>query len=257
MKMKRLANFKSPLLAKVYPDSLNPEGYWISEKLDGVRAYWTGQRLVTRTGGLLEPPAEWLQGFPEGQPLDGELTAGRERFQDTVSIVRCVSKDKGWHEVKFRVFDAPSDKPFEERLKDIPETGNIIPLEHWVCKGREHVDECLEVVLGKGGEGLMLRQPGSKYEYKRSSTLLKVKRFFDAEAKVLAHLPGKGKHVNRMGALKVEWNDKTFKVGSGFTDEEREHPPDIGDTITFKYQELTRAGKPRFPVFLRTRNFKE
>ena len=254
--MKRIANFKSPLLAHVYPDTLDPKGYWISEKLDGVRAFWTGEQLVTRTGGIIKPPSKWLRGFPKNK-LDGELTAGRERFQDTVSIVRCASQDKGWSEITFRVFDAPSDKPFEERLTDIPNTARIIPVKHWKCKGRKHVQDCLEKVLKQGGEGLMLRAPGSLYEYKRSKTLLKVKKFFDAEAIVLEHIPGKGKHIDRMGALKVKWSEIEFKIGSGFTDEQRESPPNIGETITFKYQELTRAGKPRFPVFLRIRNFKE
>ena len=100
----------------------------------------------------------------------------------------------------------------------------------------------------------MLRQPGSLYEARRSSTLLKVKRFHDAEATVLEHLPGAGRHKGRLGALAVQLPDGTnFSVGTGFSDAQRENPPSIGSTITFRYQELTDGGVPRFPSFVRVR----
>jgi DNA ligase-1 len=80
-----------------------------------------------------------------------------------------------------------------------------------------------------------------------------VKLFKDAEALVVGYEPGKGKHVGVMGALRVE-NCKDgvkFKLGTGFNDEDRRNPPPIGSTVTYKYQELTDAGVPRFPIFLR------
>ena len=98
----------------------------------------------------------------------------------------------------------------------------------------------------------MVRQPGSKYEIGRSSTLLKIKTFHDAEATVVAIQDGKGKHKGRMGALLVEMSDGTqFSVGTGFSDKERENPPEIGALVTFRYQELTDGGVPRFPSFVR------
>ena len=100
----------------------------------------------------------------------------------------------------------------------------------------------------------MLRQPNSRYEARRSSTLLKVKTFHDADARVIEHLPGRGRHKGRVGALAVELPDGTlFSVGTGLSDRQREHPPAIGTTITFRYQELTDGGVPRFPSFLRVR----
>ena len=103
-----------------------------------------------------------------------------------------------------------------------------------------------------GGEGLMLRQPGSRYEAGRSATLLKVKTFHDAEASVLEHIPGAGRHKGRLGALLVQLPDGTkFSVGTGFSDYQRENPPPVGSTITFRYQELTDGGVPRFPSFVR------
>jgi len=97
-----------------------------------------------------------------------------------------------------------------------------------------------------------LRQPGSKYEFGRSETLLKVKRFLDAEARVIGYQPGKGKHSGKLGALMVELEDGTkFSLGTGFTDQQRESPPSIGSFVTFRYQELSKTGVPRFPSFLR------
>jgi DNA ligase-1 len=98
----------------------------------------------------------------------------------------------------------------------------------------------------------MLRQPQSLYEVGRSTTLLKVKAFLDAEARVVEHLPGEGKHKGRLGALVVEMpGGKRFSVGTGFSDAERASPPPLGSLITYRYQELTDRGVPRFPSFLR------
>ena len=101
----------------------------------------------------------------------------------------------------------------------------------------------------------MLRQPGSRYEIGRSTTLLKVKNFHDAEARVLQHQEGAGRHKGRLGALLVELENGTrFAVGTGFSDAEREHPPAIGSVITFRYQELSDGGVPRFPSFVGIRD---
>lgn len=100
----------------------------------------------------------------------------------------------------------------------------------------------------------MLRQPASAYESGRSTTLLKVKTFHDAEARVVEHLAGAGRHKGRLGALLVELpNGTRFSVGTGFSDAQRGSPPPIGSTITFRYQELTDGGVPRFPTFVRAR----
>ena len=100
----------------------------------------------------------------------------------------------------------------------------------------------------------MLRRPGSRYESGRSQTLLKVKSFHDAEARVLQHQEGSGRHKGRLGALLVELEDGTkFAVGTGFSDAERENPPAIGSLITFRYQELSDGGVPRFPSFVGVR----
>jgi ATP-dependent DNA ligase len=109
-------------------------------------------------------------------------------------------------------------------------------------------------VVAAGGEGLMLHGGDAPYSAGRSDDLLKLKRFNDAEARVVAHNPGKGRLQGMLDSLTVETPDGTrFRVGTGFTDAQRRHPPPIGSTITYRYQGVTRNGKPRFPVFWRVR----
>ncbi len=245
------------LLAEPWDFVTDPAGWWLSEKLDGVRAYWDGKQFLSRQGNVFHAPDWFVKGLP-GEPLDGELWLGRKRFQRAVGIVRRQDKSDHWKEIKYLVFDAPGlDKPFEARSDFLKEclraaaTPYAAPHEHQACRGIDHLKEELARLEALGGEGLMLRKPGSRYERGRSATLLKVKSFHDAEARVLKHLEGAGKHKGRLGALFVELADgTTFSVGTGFSDKEREQPPPVGSLITFRYQELSEAGVPRFPSYV-------
>jgi DNA ligase-1 len=249
------------LLAESWDGASNVTGWWMSEKLDGVRAYWDGQRFLSRQGNTYHAPDWFIAGLPR-IPLDGELWIGRKSFQRTVSVVRRQDKTDLWRDVQFLIFDAPeSGSIFEERLKAIEEIVNANrpayarALEHVLCADNDHMRRELARVEALGGEGLMLRQPGSQYEPGRSSTLLKVKTFQDAEARIVGHEPGKGRHRGRLGALLVEMaNGIRFAVGTGLSDAERNNPPPVGGTITFRYQELTDGGVPRFPSYVGVRS---
>ena len=248
------------LLAESWDNAADLSGWWMSEKLDGVRAYWDGKQFLSRQGNLYHAPAWFMEGLP-AVPLDGELWIGRKKFQRTVSIVRRQDKNDLWHEVKFLVFDAPAvSGGFEERLhflKDALTRGaakfaQLHP--HQRCKNLDALRAELARIESLGGEGLMLRQPGSKYAAGRSTTLLKVKTFHDAEAIVVGHQAGAGRHKGRMGALLVRLADGTdFAIGTGFSDRERENPPPIGAAVTFRYQELSDMGVPRFPSWVGVR----
>jgi DNA ligase-1 len=249
------------LLAETWDNALDLAGWWMSEKLDGVRAYWDGRQFLSRQGNLFHAPDWFVAGLP-AVPLDGELWVARKSFQRTVGIVRRQDKPDSWKEVKYLIFDAPAaGGPFEDRMRFLADGVRgwrakfAAVHEHVVCKGVDHLREELRRVEQLGGEGLMLRRPGSGYEAGRSSTLLKVKSFLDAEAVVTGHEPGKGKHAGRLGALTVRLgNGKVFSVGTGFTDKERTSPPPVGSIITFRYQELSDAGIPRFPSYAGVRD---
>lgn len=245
------------LLAHRWEPEVDVTGWWMSEKLDGVRAYWDGQRFLSRAGNTYRAPAWFTEGLG-AEPLDGELWMGRGAFQQTVSVVRRQDESEHWRGVKYVVFDAPaSPAPFETRIEQL--SARFGPgshpfaeaLAHERCAGPEHREQRLKAIETAGGEGLMMRQPGSIYVAGRSPTLLKVKSFLDAEARVLGYQDGKGRHAGRVGALKVELPDGTaFSVGTGLSDAQREAPPEVGSIITFRYFELTSDGVPRFPSFV-------
>jgi DNA ligase-1 len=252
----------------------DPSGWWMSEKLDGVRAYWTGEKLLTRLGNEIHAP-DWFLGRLPKTALDGELFAGRGKFQETVSIVRKLMPDDAeWRGIAFWMFDAP-DLPggFEQRQTALAKLMGIVPsrpgtqggftglnyrlLKQERCHGREHLDAYMDDVIGNGGEGVMLRAPNSAYERTRTWSLLKCKRMHDAEARVIGYEPGRGKHKGRVGALVCRTATGTveFKIGTGLSDREREAPPAVGSLVTYSYQELTRDGVPRFPAFKGVRDY--
>lgn len=249
------------LLAHVWDHETDLAGWWMSEKLDGVRAYWDGERFVSRLGNPYLAPAWFTAGFPK-TPLDGELWLDRKAFQRTVSVVRRQDRGDAWREIKFLVFDAPAHGgDFEARVDHYQRavaaagSAHLHAHAHERCRGVDHLRAELARVEALGGEGLMLRRPGSAYEVGRSMTLLKVKSFFDSEARVVGHQAGSGRHRGRLGALLVELPDGTsFAVGSGLSDAERAAPPPVGAIITFRYQELSDGGVPRFPTYVGVRH---
>jgi DNA ligase-1 len=248
------------LLAERWDSAADLSGWWISEKLDGVRAYWDGKQFLSRQGNLYHAPDWFIEGLPD-VPLDGELWLGRKKFQRAVSIARRQDKSEHWRELRFVVFDAPeAGGAFEERVAFLQDLFARRRLEFAeahaqdLCRDLAHLKAELARVEELGGEGLMLRQPGSKYAVGRSTTLLKVKTFHDAEAKVIGHQGGAGRHKGRLGALLAVLPDGTqFSVGTGFSDAERSAPPPVGSTITFRYQELSEGGVPRFPSYVGVR----
>jgi DNA ligase-1 len=245
------------LLAHKWEMDIDLTNWWMSEKLDGVRAFWDGTQFISRLGNAFHAPDWFIADLPKSQ-LDGELWGGRKTFQRTVGIVKRQDKPPEWKTLRYLVFDAPKHGgTFEERLAHLREVvgdGKLTYAKahpHEICRDVKHLKEELARVEALGGEGLMLRKPGSKYEAGRSHTLLKVKSFHDAEARVVEHVGGLGKHKGRLGALVVELEDGTrFNVGTGFSDKERESPPAIGTIITFRYQELSDGGVPRFPSYV-------
>ena len=251
----------SVLLAKSWKPKVDVTGYWLSEKLDGVRAIWTGKDFESREGNVFECP-QWYKDQMPKNIMDGELFLGRGKFQELVSIVRQSTPDGRWWDVEYKAFDLPVHPGrFEERHEALVKLCNgldnrISAVEQMEVTSNEMMLASLDFIDENGGEGVMLRKPGSRYEAKRSATLLKVKKFVTQEVTVVGVLGGKGRCAGMMGKLEcVMDNGVEFKVGTGFTDEERKNPPKEGARITVRYPELTNSGKPRFPAFLTERNY--
>jgi DNA ligase-1 len=231
----------------------------VSEKLDGVRARWTGHALMTRSGYPISAPQWFTRNLPP-LPLDGELWLGRGRFAEISALVRSGNAtDPRWREVQFAVFDLPlQDAGFAARISALKtllkavDNPHIHSIEQRTLSSRAELDQLLKTITAQGGEGLMLQHRDSRYQSGRSDLLLKYKPYADAEARVVDYTEGQGKYRGMTGALIVETDAGVrFRLGSGLSDAERENPPPLGSRVTYRYNGLTSNGKPRFARFLR------
>jgi DNA ligase 1 len=249
------------LLAEAYAHEVDVSRYWVSEKLDGVRAQWDGCTLRFRGGGIVPAPAWFSANFPS-VPLDGELWIARGRFDALSGVVRRIEPvDAEWRQVRYLIFELPGAAgDFSARIRQmqaiVAEAG--VPwlrvVEQTRVADRAALMLHLDAVVHAGGEGLMLHRADAPYLTGRNDALLKLKPWQDAEAVVVGYLAGNGKYQGMIGALQVEMPDgQRFRVGSGLTDALRRQPPPIGTRITYRYQHLTKSGLPRFPRYLRVR----
>jgi DNA ligase-1 len=241
------------------------KGWGIHEKLDGVRARWHNGYLISRTRRRFPVPDEVLVGLSVTlgfMEVDGELVHKDGDFQKTVSIVKNGhSTLKDWEKIEYHIFDVVSDGDYNTRMDRLsiligkPKAIKITwPLDY-VNKERD-ITENLDWVLKQGGEGIMIRNHDAPYETGRTKNLLKVKAFKDIEVTVVGHEEGDGRNKGRLGALLCELdNGKPVKIGTGFTDADRENPPAIGARVTCKFFDYTNGGIPRFPVFVTVRDY--
>jgi DNA ligase 1 len=249
------------LLAQIYQSGTNVTQFLVSEKYDGVRAIWDGKVLHTRAGNVINAPEWFTKDLPK-IPLDGELWLARAKFDVLSGAVRKdVPIDEEWSGISYLIFELPNaEGTFEARAKRIVEIVKQTNIPHlkavtqFRVKNEAELKARLKKVVANGGEGLMLHRADALYITGRSDALLKLKPLFDAEATVVAHTPGKGKHKGKLGALVLETPEGIrFKLGTGFSDAQRENPPKIGSLVTYTYRDKTPKGKPKFASFLRER----
>lgn len=262
----RIALFGPKLLrAESYWDheDIDVTGWWISEKYDGLRAKWTGTGFLSREGNTFNAPAFFTAGFPS-HPIDGELWLGRGRFQEALSVVRSGSAteatSKAWERVQYMCFDMPHMEatPFEVRHAMLQQAVDSVPYAFAIrqvrCSGKDDMLAALDGIILLGGEGIVLREPGSLYVGGSSTTALKVKRFKDAEAVVLGYTAGTGKHKGKTGAIIVRLeNGEECKLNVP-RDADRVNPPAIGATVTYSYTGTTDRGAPRDAAFVAPRD---
>lgn len=263
-----------PMLAKSFTGSQRVGGWHAQHKLDGVRGVLSPEGFFFRSGKPIYAPEDWLhKNTPADMVLDGELVLRSHitdpkpnDFQKLVSVVRRKEpSEEMWSEIMFAIFDS-SPLPFTGNTVDwqwrrkqtelTPLGPNCVLLPSLatisLANPAKHVGILFDAAIEAGYEGIMLRDPKEFWlPGQRSAGLLKVKPSYDCEARVLGVISGTGKHEGRMGALLCELaNGTQFKVGTGFTDAQRESADEyIGELIVVNYQELTAAGKPRHPAF--------
>jgi DNA ligase-1 len=248
-------------LALHAPERLDPTGYLVSEKYDGVRAWWDGQQLCFRSGLALAAPAWFVASLPP-RPMDGELWMGRGTFQALVAAVRRLNPvDEEWRRIRYMAFDLPGEAgPFAERSSRlsalVAATGfpALKAVTQESVSNHQVLQQRLQRVVAAGGEGLMLHRADALHRVGRSASLLKLKPVQDAEATVVGHQAGRGKHEGRLGALLVR-NDQgvQFLLGTGMSDAVRQAPPALGSRVTYTYRGYTDSGVPRFASYWRLR----
>lgn len=247
------------LLAREWPADADPAGYLVSEKFDGVRALWDGRALRLRGGNAVAAPRWFLDRLPAA-PLDGELWLGHGQFESVAGLVkRLRPDDAAWRALRFQVFELPAaGGRFADRALTLAQLCRTqswpqlqAPLQAPVAD-RAALQRRLDAVITAGGEGLMLHRADAPVATGRGPWLWKHKPQHDAEALVLAHLPGQGRLAGRLGALRVRSDAGVdFVIGTGFSDAIRARPPAPGQRISFSHRGFTAAGVPRFASYLR------
>ncbi|WP_413111788.1 DNA ligase [Thaumasiovibrio sp. DFM-14] len=243
-------------------DSDSVSEYLISEKLDGIRAHWTGKNLLTRSGKIIHAPSWFTAGFPSAVTFEGELWLERDSFQSVSKIVLDKKPNNlHWKNVQFRIFDSASIKGgFGYRYQQLVTTVADIQSPYINVIPQRRVDDINELtqmlirIEDMNGEGLMLHHQDNVYLAGKSHDYFKLKQYQDSEATVIGYEGGSGKYEGKMGAIWVLTVDNIkFKIGTGFSDTDRASPPPIGSIIQFRYNGLTDSGIPRFARYLRQR----
>ena len=251
------------VLARQAPPDVDPAGYLVSEKYDGVRAWWDGRALRFRSGLPVVAPAWFTRHLPHDTALDGELWMARGRFETVSGTVRKNTPvDAEWRDVRYMLFELPgATGTFDDRAHALRTlvarigVEALVAVEQRTLADRAALRQRLAEVVRSGGEGLVLHRADAPYVGGRSEVLLKLKPLQDAEAIVVGHVAGRGKYAGMLGALRVRTQEGiSFALGSGFSDAQRAEPPAIGAVVTYTYEGTTATGTPRFARFLRVRS---
>ncbi len=255
-----LANKPDLFLLKTYNKKQNIIGWFMSEKLDGVRGFWNGNSLITRGGKVLNPPVWFTKNYPPFA-IDGELWTKQADFENINSIISTKNAAKRWRQITHQIFEVPNQAGgilarltvLRKYLHKNP--NNFIKIIKQIpIKFQVQVNNFLYKIIQHKGEGVVVRNPNIPYQTGRTANALKIKKYQDDECIVIEILNGKGKYINKMGSIKCQLkHGNIIKIGSGFTDYERTNPPAIGTQITFKYYGLSKKGNYKYPVFLRKR----
>ena len=281
----------SVALAKEYEGKCDwNDGWYASRKLDGVRCLAVVNEngectLYSRMGKELTTLNKVKEAIEKtgiiNYVFDGEICLmdedGNENFQGVMKELR--RKD---HQIKnpvFMVFDMIHKPEFDKQKGDTLLSERLLILRDWLrgrfidpnilryvdqytITGDEHFSNWNKMSADKGWEGFMLRKE-TGYEGKRNKNLLKVKKFFDAEYKVIDFdiddheivVNGRSETVPMLSQVWIEHKGHRVKVGSGWTQEQRLQYMDgsiVGKIITVQYFEETKNDKGgislRFPT---------
>ncbi|MCE3039972.1 DNA ligase [Helicobacter anatolicus] len=234
--------------------------YLVSEKLDGMRAYWNGKQLISKSGRVIEAPEWFIQNLPPFC-LDGELYTKRKDFEHIISIIKSRKNQDSWKELKYYIFELPYQagnlKQRLQVLKDyllIHSIAHVKIIPQYQFQNTKEIEEFFLEIKKLHGEGIVLRKNDTPYQTGRSQNALKYKVFLDSECEIIGYKMGKKSLKDKVGSFVCKEGERVFNVGSGLDNKIRENPPPLGTIITYKYYQTTKNNLPKHPVFLRVRN---
>lgn len=274
-----------------YPLKVGTE-FWLTQKLNGARATLYEGQLLARSGmpykGLehITDALSWLS--VAGFVADGELTlkdkgslSDNEAFRVATGVLNSDSVNKTvicytiFDMIPIKDFDSPTPQTtyryrreilnqFAQRIGDTDGAVKVLPvLYHGTDQSK--IDELLEQMVREDKEGLMINTD-VPYRRTRHKDILKVKRFYTMDLPIIRCEEGTGRLEGTLGAFVLKYKGNEVRVGSGFTDEQREHFWENKENLTgvlceVKYKEIsqdkgTGLESLQFPVFIGLRTDK-
>lgn len=279
------------MLAEKYWDKMNEledkkPNIIITQKLDGVRAVVRVSnhkaKIFSRQGKLIEglndlenEMSKLTDGCYDGELLlNKEDIPSKDLYRETVTIVN--SKEKNKKDIIFNIFDMVENDEFDYKYSDLeckhrkynveklyeiakPNYWKPVPILYQGEYNKEIIQKELDKQISLQHEGIMINLADAPYEGKRTKNILKVKAMQDCDLKIIGFEEGTGKNKGTLGAVIVDYKGFNVKVGSGFTDKDRDYfwknkDKLLGRVITVKYFEETNNKKDnslslRFPVY--------
>lgn len=271
------------------PTYMEGRKFAITTKIDGGRIIALKENgkvsFYTRAGqkyeGLVDLERE-MQWMPDNTCLDGEITlfdsqglSSKEQYKETMKIVRQTSNPEK-HGIKMLVFDWMPADDFKRQKCDIPYRERREELTRLICNYQHYdyfrvlpllyvgtdtsmITEILEDQVAAGEEGIMINDWDAEYEFKRTNSLLKVKKMQTLDLEIIGFEEGEGRLAGTLGAVLVRYkNGNVVKVGSGFSDQLRKEiwqnrDSHLGTICEVQYFEETKnadGGESlRFPIF--------
>lgn len=251
------------------------EKFFLSQKLNGIRCSYKDGKLMSRQGKEFVGLSHILKDIEdlnlENYFIDGELIRNNidniddnENFRLTASIVNSDAIEKP--DIQLVIFDIfPVDTIAEDKsiekysfrkqrmmdMKKIFDQKHITSMDivEMLYEGTDESEimKWLEYAESQGWEGLILNK-NTPYEFKRTTNLIKIKKFHSCDLMITGYVEGQGKYSGVLGSLVVDYKGNRLEIGSGFSDEERKNfwknrEDMIGKIMQVKYKDVSKNSK--------------
>lgn len=241
----------------------------VQPKLDGMRCIAVVREgkafIYSRAGNritCLPHIVDELENSYQNIILDGELYNHRfkDNFNKLISRTKRAEAHPDYKSVQYHVYDRVMKGDYRSRIQGLIYGEYIVSTESIEVLDRSDLDLKFAEYIKQGYEGAMYRNPSMEYEHKRSTSLLKIKQWFDSEYEIVDIIEGRGKLKEHAGAILFKHESgTTFKAKpsgeySLLKDYFKNKDSYIGKKMTVKYQNLTPSGVPRFGNALRLRH---